>query len=355
MSLLANIEFELSLNHIRPLVEQIATAGGLTLVEAADQVLHGISPEDYNVWLDEVVDQLADVVNDTSRASKQTFANIAFDILDNDSKLDMIASQSDDDVERLKRKIVTILWQSYKSSNLQKQVEDECTARKMRSMEDEQLLNKQSGEFAGDDDQSIINRRSDEHFDDYDSGVSDIDGLTMDDIGGEFDELISDNSDFDPDETDLEQLEVDQQPADDDNNDQADRIAELEQRLAELERTLSDVSLPHPDNDDNPDQYVAVGRSRHFDDEQQSSQAPANIFRQAVTAPKHNLDATLKEIEDEGCAAWKQISMPNNPHPTHSPAHKAWQKGFMRAARDQFYQEPRQKPAPIRQKPSKKR
>lgn len=67
--------------------------------------------------------------------------------------------------------------------------------------------------------------------------------------------------------------------------------------------------------------------------------APSNtspvdsILRQVVSSPTNVVADVVKQIEQEGNAAWAATSLPTNPHPLGSAAYKAWIKGFVNGAK----------------------
>lgn len=98
---------------------------------------------------------------------------------------------------------------------------------------------------------------------------------------------------------------------------------------------VDDVGSPDEDLDDDTlttdENMSRVTSPKKFYDEEE---AVKSFFRQAVTSPRSMLSQAVKDIEEEGKAAWRKANVPSNPHPQKSQAYRAWQKGLHTAAKE---------------------
>jgi hypothetical protein len=69
---------------------------------------------------------------------------------------------------------------------------------------------------------------------------------------------------------------------------------------------------------------------RVFSDEESTR----NFFRTAVTKPSQHIKAALADVGKEAELAWHNLSLPKNPHPKQSPAHREWDKSFKNIAKN---------------------
>lgn len=88
------------------------------------------------------------------------------------------------------------------------------------------------------------------------------------------------------------------------------------------------------------------------DEEEMSGSSTRLSLKDVLRSPKTHINAALKKVEDDGAHAFHAITMPKNPHPDKSLAHRAWAKGFKTTAKDimGFHE----KPAPVKGKAKKK-
>jgi hypothetical protein len=59
-----------------------------------------------------------------------------------------------------------------------------------------------------------------------------------------------------------------------------------------------------------------------------------NMLQTMLSMPKTSINQSLKGVETEGSAAWRQHQLPKNPHPDGSMAYKAWDRGMKKAMKD---------------------
>lgn len=137
-----------------------------------------------------------------------------------------------------------------------------------------------------------------------------------------------------------------------DDEDLESRIADLETRLADLEGEddteddeieLDKFGTQNADGTLDID-YDSLGNDRGGAAQvigvsvpataREEEEDTADMFRQAITAPRSKLSDAVKSVEQEGNSAWKGLQLPRNPHPKQSQAHKAWERGMKNAARD---------------------
>lgn len=169
-----------------------------------------------------------------------------------------------------------------------------------------------------------------------------------DDIVGDDDTAGSDemSADVDPESTEAELK-------DHESHDQEyyDKVDELMARVAELEAELGDRGDEEPAGES--EAMMARGEGMEpkaskdegemadmdmdkdadasgYDEEEQVK----SFFRKAITSPKTMLSQAVKDVEEEGAAAWKKLQVPSNPHPAKSQAHGAWVRGMTKAAKE---------------------
>jgi hypothetical protein len=75
-----------------------------------------------------------------------------------------------------------------------------------------------------------------------------------------------------------------------------------------------------------------------------------NVLQTMLAMPKKSINQTLKKVEDEGSVAWKQHSLPKNPHPEDSMAYKAWERGMKKAMKTAMGLDEKPAPAPKKKK-----
>lgn len=78
-----------------------------------------------------------------------------------------------------------------------------------------------------------------------------------------------------------------------------------------------------------------------------------SILRQVVSSPTNVVADVVKQIEQEGNAAWASVTLPKNPHPVGSAAYKAWIKGLVNGAKATLGIQ--DKPAATKKKPSRRK
>jgi hypothetical protein len=52
------------------------------------------------------------------------------------------------------------------------------------------------------------------------------------------------------------------------------------------------------------------------------------------TKPSQHIKAALADVGKEAELAWHNLSLPKNPHPKQSPAHREWDKSFKNIAKN---------------------
>lgn len=189
--------------------------------------------------------------------------------------------------------------------------------------------------------------------------------------------------DMDDDLTSSDEMSADADPEsteaelkDHESNDQEyyDKVDELMARVAELEAELQGQSGDEPTGEgeamvgrdemepkvskdegdmDDMDMDKPAGEPE-FDEEEQVK----NFFRKAITSPKTMLSQAVKDVEEEGAAAWTKLQLPSNPHPRKSQAHGAWTRGLTKAAKEALglneKPELKARPQPAKKKPARR-
>lgn len=362
-------------------VQQIlGTDSIVPIAEAFDQTSFDVTPQHYNQWLATLTDIAQERGVNVSK--RQAFNDIAFEILDNDSLVDAIGG----DPERTKQNIVKALWQAYQVSKAHTKVQDHVNGLKAKAREDEEMVSQLVG---AEDEESgfeqafnmAVGVEQEEHthskpnhflrqavrrggktnpyppntlraalWDEaHKSGSEDEeyrdDEMDQDDPDMEFgDEVdVVDPSSMSPE--DLASHIIDDEGG---GEDLVARVDDLEARVADLETGGTDEETPVdaemvdelPPEEDTPTDDMpeekpeprAMVVDKHFDDEEQVK----SMFRKAITAPKEQLHAALKDVEAEGAKAFAGLQMPQNPHPKKSQAYHAWAKGFKNSAKTTF-------------------
>jgi hypothetical protein len=359
-------------------VQQIlGTDSIIPIAEAFDQTSFEVTPQHYNQWLATLTDIAQE--RGVSISKRQAFNDIAFEILDNDSLVDAIGG----DPERTKMNIVKALWQAYQVSKAHTKVQDHVKGVVAKAREDEEMANRLAGcedeesgfEQAFNVATGVENEERSRKPNAFLRQAVRKGGKTnpyppntlraalWDDAhkgGVEDEEMYDDEYDEDPDAQAGAEVEVDpasMSPEDlashitgepsEGGDDVAARVDDLEARVADLEtggeQAMSDEAdmgeeLPPEGemsdddmaDDEMPEQEPrALVVDKSFSDEEQVK----SMFRRAITAPKEQLNAALKDVESEGAKAFASMQMPQNPHPKKSPAYNAWAKGFKNSAK----------------------
>ena len=317
-----------------------------------------VTPQHYTQWLE--------VINDIARERgvslrvRRNFNEIAFDVLDNDSFIDAIGG----DTEQTKGSIVKSLWQAHQVNLAHEKVQS--SVGKAREEEEasgfRQAFDVAYGVPPGDEDEELL-RPEDlspeptvaiDGDDEIDQDPDSPEGLASritDELGVSFD-AYDDEGDEEPIEARVQDLEArvqdlegdsaatpqptlpeENEEWDDDDDYEVDDDVEARQEFRDRQRERSDRGW-----DDHPHGTYDRHQSRNLDDDwsvdEEDEEKAKSVFRQAITAPREQLSAALKDVEAEGAKAWAALQMPRNPHPKKSQAYNAWQRGFKRSARD---------------------
>jgi hypothetical protein len=272
------------------------------------------TPEDYATWLDVIQGYARDA--GISLNKKSAFLDIAGAVLENDPNEPPYSMQ---------QAIMNKLWLDQQAARHTKKI-----AQVAQAAEDEERVAQAARTFVGDDEP-----------------VDDVGANDLGDVGAD------QPADFGADST-VDYEDPRDAPASDqegsgekawwhDDEDDTDMAAfpkfaarKYGDNPNELNGVPADDTFePAPEDeaafaaDDDTDPRAA------FENEEKSvTPKKMTVLQQMLTLPKTSISALVKDVEQEGAAAWKQHSLPANPHPKGSMAHKAWERGMFGAIKD---------------------
>jgi hypothetical protein len=270
------------------------------------------TPEDYATWLDVIQGYARDA--GISLNKKSAFLDIAGAVLENDPNEPPYSMQ---------QAIMNKLWLDQQAARHTKKI-----AQVAQAAEDEERVAQAARTFVGDD----------EPVDEF-SGDQPMDDLGADDFG---DGAEMDYED--PRDAPASDQEGTGEKAwwhdDEDDTDAAAFPKFAERKYGNPADELNGV----PDDDTfdaAPEDDAAFASNDDTDpraafENEENSVTPKkmSVLQQMLTLPKTSISKLVKDVESEGAAAWKQHSLPANPHPKGSMAHKAWERGMFGAIKD---------------------
>jgi hypothetical protein len=131
VSRMGNTELELA-RHVQSVLKTPS------LVEAFDASQFEVTPDHYNEWLSVMKDMAEEQGMSLDR--KQAFNEIAFEVLDNDSFVDALASGDAGDAEQTKENIVKALWQAYQVNKAHARVSSHVGSKINQAQDDVRTL-----------------------------------------------------------------------------------------------------------------------------------------------------------------------------------------------------------------------
>lgn len=315
----AQIKSTLSADDIR-MLEVVKSALGKDSIAAVVES-YVPSPVDYSKWLDVIQGYARD--SGIKLRKKDDFFDIAGAVLENDPKQPPYSMQD---------AILEKLWLDFKSQRHMKKIADVAQA-----AEDEERVASAA--------RTMVDPISDEFGDDLGDDLGD--DMTADGSMN-FDDQLDGTTD---DEAFRDSAERDMEPASDladgeeawwhDDEDDSDPVAFPKFASRNQEDRPNDLAgVPEEDNfDPKADEYNDAFGTRpppSFENEEKTvAPKKMSVLQQMLTLPKTSINSLVKDVESEGAAAWRQHSLPQNPHPKGSMAYKAWERGMTRAMRDQ--------------------
>lgn len=323
----------LSLLRNAVVTERLKHEGKLTHVKQAQQVLGGTLSEVVQRMNESYVPQKSDyehwlsTINDLAKEegvlinTKQKLASIAFTVLDDDPVIDAIGG----DTEESKRAIINTLWAAFSAAKHHHTAQKHFSSTSSQE-ENEELHDSDTHEIHGDADGDQM--QPEDHPRDGES-YEDFVARTGNETHGTEHCIDAEEGHDDEESADGDQPDVNSSEESDDGDQDGTDVPE-ERDEFDLTKLLAAV-IGDDDVFGLKDKLDKPKPSREEEEEKTKT-----LFRQAVTSPREHLTQAVKDIEDEGAQAVRDLSIPRNPHPKGSQAHKAFAKGMKNAVKSLF-------------------